>query len=236
MVSALSGCGGKEALRVGTEASFPPFETVGDDNKIIGFDIDIINFIAEDNGWDIVVINRSFDTLVDALAADELDIVIAGMTITPGRAEKVLFSQPYYNASQVMVVREDERRNFGLGELADLGLVVAVQTGTTGFDEAVAVYGSEAHPNIRQYDWAIDAFKQMKNGWADVVIIDKPVAESYIGQLGGMKIHGQPFTDEQFGIAVQKNATNMMAKIDASLSKLVTSGEYDVIFDKWFGD
>jgi len=68
MVSALSGCGGKEALRVGTEASFPPFETVGDDNKIIGFDIDIINFIAEDNGWDIVVINRSFDTLVDALA------------------------------------------------------------------------------------------------------------------------------------------------------------------------
>lgn len=225
---------GKNALRVGTEASFPPFETLDRDNNIVGFDIDIINYIAEDNGWEIVVVNKPFDTLLDSLAAGELDIVIAGLTITPQRQAQVLFSQPYYNASQVMVVRAEEERDFDLADIPDLGLRVAVQTGTTGLDEAAAILGAEDHPNLFQSSWAMDTFKQLKSCWVDVVIIDKPVAEYYIAELGDLKIHGQPFTNEEFGIAVQKGNTEMLDQINASLRKLRTSGQYNALFKKWF--
>ncbi|MGI6364143.1 MAG: transporter substrate-binding domain-containing protein [Bacillota bacterium] len=76
----------------------------------------------------------------------------------------------------------------------------------------------------------------LKLGRVDLVIIDKPVAENYIQKLGGMKILGDPFTNEQYGIAVQKGETAMMNKINASLKKLMDTGEYDRIFAKWFGE
>lgn len=236
-LAGLLGCGGnsqKGVLLVGTEASFPPFETTDDNNYIVGFDIDIINFIAEDNGWEIAVVNKPFETLLDSLEAGDLDIVIAGLTITPQREEQVLFSLPYYNASQVMVVRAEEERDFVLADIPELGLRVGVQMGTTGLDEAAAILGSEDHPNLFQFSWAEDAFKQLKSGWVDVVIIDKPVAAYYIAELGGLKLHDQPFTNEQFGIAVQKGNTGMLDKINASLNKMRTSGKYDEFFKKWF--
>lgn len=236
-VAALSGCGGGgDVLRVGTEATFPPFEFTDEDDNIIGFDIDIIKYIAEDNGWEIEVVHLPFDTLVESLAADQLDIVVAAMTIREDRAEKVLFSNPYYDASQVMVVRNDENRNFGVDDIVEMGLTVAVQMGTTGDFEAEDIFGTDSHPNLKQYRRANEAFMELKNGRVDLVIIDEPVAVNYISQLGGMRIHGQPFTDEQFGIAVQKTNTEMMEKINASLAKMVESGEYDRLFEHWFGE
>ena len=235
--AALAGCGGdKEVLRVGTEATFPPFEFTDDNDNIIGFDIDIIEYIAEDNGWKIEVVHLPFDTLVESLASEQLDIVVAAMTIRPDRAEKVLFSNPYYDASQVMVVRDNENRNFDVDDIVELGLNVAVQMGTTGAFEAEDIFGDEDHPNLKQYRRANEAFMELKNGRVDLVIIDEPVAINYIAQLGGMKTLGQPFTDEQFGIAVQKSNTEMMEKINASLAKMVSSGEYDRLFEQWFGE
>ncbi|MTI96721.1 MAG: basic amino acid ABC transporter substrate-binding protein [Firmicutes bacterium] len=234
---ALAGCGGdSDVLRVGTEATFPPFEYTDEDDNIIGFDIDIINWIAEDNDWEIEVTHLPFDTLVESLAADQLDIVIAAMTIRPDRAEQVLFSDPYYDASQVMVVRDDETRRFGVDDIVDQDLIVAVQMGTTGAFEAEDILGAEDHPNLKQYRRANEAFMELKNGRVDLVIIDEPVALNYIAQLGGMKVHGEPFTDEQFGIAVQLENTEMMDKINASLAKMVNSGEYDRLFKLWFED
>lgn len=236
-VAALAGCGGSgDVLRVGTEATFPPFEFTDDDENIIGFDIDIIEYIAEDNGWEIEVVHLPFDTLVDTLAAGQLDIVIAGMTIDPERQESVLFSDPYYDASQVMVVREDESRNFDVEDLPDGDFIVAVQMGTTGALEAADIMGDENHPNLKQYRRVNEAFMELKNGRADVVIIDEPVAKNYIQQLGGMKVYGAPFTDEQFGIAVQLDNEEMAEKINASLDKMKSSGHYDDLISKWFED
>jgi len=235
VLSALAGCGGgKDVLRVGTEATFPPFETTDEDDNIVGFDIDLIKAIAEDNGWEIEVVHLPFDSLIESLATDKLDIVIAAMTIDPERAEKVLFSNPYFDAYQCIVVRDDDTRNITVDNIADQDLVIAVQMGTTGSYEAEAIYGDMDHRNIKQYKRVNEAFMELKNGRVDLVIIDKPVAENYISHLGGMKILGDPFTNEQYGIAVQKSEKAMMDKINASLKKLMDNGEYDKIFEEWF--
>ncbi|MDD2283022.1 MAG: basic amino acid ABC transporter substrate-binding protein [Eubacteriales bacterium] len=234
-VAALSGClGKKNVLRVGTEATFPPFETTDDDENIVGFDIDIIKEIAKDNGWEIEVVHLPFDSLIESLQTDKLDIVIAAMTIDDERSEKVLFSEPYFDASQVLVIREDEDRNFGIEDIVDQNLIVAVQMGTTGSYEGEAIFGAEDHPNLKQYKRVNEAFMDLKNGRVDLVIIDEPVAKNYMAHLGGMKILGEPFTNEQYGIAVKKTNTGMMDKINASLQKMSDSGKYDQLIQKWF--
>lgn len=238
-VAAFSGCiksGDKKVLKVGTEATFPPFETTDDNENIVGFDVDLIKAIAEDNDWEIEMVHLPFDSLIESLQTDKLDIVIAAMTIDEDRSEKVLFSTPYFDASQVLVIREDEERDFGIDDIVDQNLLVAVQMGTTGSYEGEDIFGSEDHPNLKQYKRVNEAFMDLKNGRVDLVIIDEPVAKNYIAHLGGMKILGEPFTNEQYGIAVKKTNTDMMDKINASLDKIKDSGKYDEIFETWFGE
>lgn len=232
-VAFLAGCQTKKTLVVGTEATFAPFEFTDDKNNIIGFDIDVINYVAKELGEKIEIKNTPFETLVESLGAKQVDIVIAGMTITEERAEKVLFSKPYYNAYQVIVVREGDTSINTVEDLADK--VIAVQVGTTGAMEASAIKGADEHPQLKQFKKVNEAFMELQNGRADAVIIDAPVAKNYMAKLGGMKYAGAPFTeDEEFGIAVHKDNTVLMDKINKALDKLVQSGEYDVLVKKWF--
>lgn len=236
--AALAGCGGskQEVLRVGTEATFPPFETTDENDNIVGFDIDLIKKIAEYNEWELEIVHMDFHVLIEELSTDKIDIVIAAMTIDEERAEKVLFSEPYFDAYQCLVVREDEDRDITVDNIAEQGLIIAVQMGTTGSFAAEDIYGNADHPNIKQLKRANEAFMELKSNRADVVIIDKPVAENYIRHLGGMKILGQPFTNEQYGIAVKKGNTELMDKINSALAKMKDNGDYDAIFKKWFGE
>lgn len=233
--AALTGCTGKsDVLKVGTEATFPPFESQAENGEYIGFDMDIMAYIAADNGWEYEIVNIAFDTLVDSLECGELDIVIAAMTIDEKRSQRIDFSNSYYDASQIMVIREDETRDFDMNDIAALDLKIAVQMGTTGASEAQKLLGSEKIHNLYEYKRAKEVFAELTSGRVDLVIIDQPVAKKYIQEIGSMKTYGEPFTDERFGIAVQKGETEMLNKINASLEKLVASGEYQTLYDKWF--
>lgn len=235
MVLPLGCTGGKKTtIIVGTEATFPPFEFFDDDDKIVGFDIDVIMFIAKELGWDVKIVDRNFDTLPVDLAVGEVDVVIAGMTITAERAAQVDFSNPYYDASQVIVVRSNETRINSVEDLADMK--IAVQMGTTGAYEAADIKGADDHPDLKQYQRVNEAFLALKNNVVDAVIIDEPVAKNFIAALGGMKVAGEPFTNEQFGIAVKKGNTELLEQINRALEKLVSSGEYDRLIKKWFED
>jgi polar amino acid transport system substrate-binding protein len=233
---AISACAGKQkVLKVGTEATFPPFESQDEDGNYIGFDMDVIAYIAEDNGWEYEIVNIAFDTLIDKLEKGDLDIVIAAMTIDDERAQRVDFSNPYYDASQIIVVREDETREFSLDDIAAMDLKIAVQMGTTGAEEAQGILGDKIH-NLYEYKRANEVFTELLSGRVDLAIIDQPVAQKYISEMGGMKIHGAPFTEEKFGIAMQKGNKDMVDKINASLEKLVSSGEYQALYAKWFDE
>lgn len=233
----ISACAGeKEVLKVGTEATFPPFESQDEDGNYIGFDMDVIAFIAEDNGWEYEIVNIAFDTLIDKLEKGDLDIVIAAMTIDDERVQRVDFSNPYYDASQIIIVREEEAREFGLDDIAAMDLKIAVQMGTTGAEEAQGILGDDKIHNLYEFKRANEVFTELLSGRLDLAIIDQPVAQKYIAEMGGMKIHGAPFTEEKFGIAVQKGNKDMVDKINASLEKLVSSGEYQALYEKWFDE
>ncbi len=233
----ISGCAEeKEVLTVGTEATFAPFESQDENGTYIGFDMDVIAYIAEDNGWDYEIVNIAFDTLIDKLEGGDLDIVIAAMTIDDERSQRADFSNPYYDASQIIVVREEETREYSMDDIASLDLKVAVQMGTTGAEEAQKILGSDKIHNLYEYKRANEVFLELASGRVDLAIIDQPVAQKYIGEMGGMKIHGSPFTEEKFGIAVQKGEKEKLDKINASLEKMVSSGEYQTLYDKWFDE
>ena len=126
MTVALAACGGStdgngsadasgDVLVVGTEPTFPPFDTTDDEGNIVGFDMDLIKAIAETQGFEVEFRNQEFDGLIPALTTGTIDIIAAGMDASPERAEQVDFSDPYYEASLIVAVAADNdtiRRRF----------------------------------------------------------------------------------------------------------------------------
>ena len=96
--------GSAEVLVVGTEPTFPPFDTTDDQGNIVGFDMDLIKAIGEDQGFDVEFRNLEFDGLIAALQSGTIDIAIAGMDASDERKEQVDFSDPYYESSLIVAV------------------------------------------------------------------------------------------------------------------------------------
>ncbi len=233
LAAQLSGCMLKQELVIATDATFYPFEYIDEQNRIVGFDIDIAEYIAKELNRKLVIENMPFRALTGALNARQVDLVISGMTITEDRKARANFSVPYYNASQVIVIRADETRNISTPEdLADLN--IAVQMGTTGAFEAEAIKGDEYDPSIKQFELVKATFQAVMEHKADAIIVDQLVAEHYLQLMGGLKIIGEPFTNEQFGIAVRKDDPGLLESINKALRKLKESGEYNRMFAKWF--
>lgn len=232
----LVGCGKEAApakvLKVGSEASFAPFEFQEEGSKdYAGFDIDLIKAIGKQMGYEVQIQNMGFDGLIPGLESSSIDVAISGMTITEERGQKVSFSKPYYKSGLTIVVKGD---NNTIKSFADLeGKKIAVQIGTTGADEAKKVKNAQ----IREFNSAPESFLELKAGGVDAVINDKPVNEYYITKSGGKdaKTVGQPLTAEDYGIAMAKKNTELTAKVDKALDELKKNGEYEKMYVKWFG-
>lgn len=226
------GCAGpKEAGEVvmGTNADFPPFEFRNEQNEVDGFDVDIAKAVAGKLGKELVIEDMEFGGLTQALNSKRIDMAIAGMTITEERKKEVNFSEPYYNAGQTVVVLEDETKIKGVDDLE--GKIIAVQLGTTGDMEAHDRFPKE---NIRQYNKINEGFLDLANRRVDAIIIDVPVADRYIEIKGGCKTVGGVFTEELFGIAVNKDNTELLEEINKVLMELKESGQYGELINKWF--
>lgn len=233
----VAGCGGNKAkkeLIVGTEPAFAPFEFQKENSKdFVGFDIDLIQAIAKQMGYEKCTIQgMGFDALIPALDAKNIDVAIAGMTITDERAKKVNFSKPYYKSGLAIVVNKD---NNTINDIADLkGKRIAVQIGTTGAMEAEKIEGAK----ITSFNTNGEACLELKNRAVDAVIGDLPV-EAYFLQQGGndfAKIVGKTLTSEDYGIAVAKSNTALAKDVDKALDTLKQNGEYDKLYKKWFGE
>ncbi len=233
-MSSLTGCGkGKstasdgKTLTVGTNAEFPPFEYVSSDNGVIdeysGIDMEIIKKIAEDNGMTAKVNNMEFDSLTVALKNGQVDAVIAGMTITDERKEEVDFSNPYYEAKQVMIVKNDS----DIKKASDMkDKSIAVVLGYTG-ETAVKDLGYK----YEAFKKGTEAVQELVNGKCDVVVIDSATANQYIKDNEGLKIveDDKTFPAEEYGIAVKKGNTELLDKINSSIKKMQDDGEIDKI-------
>jgi len=219
-----------KVLTMGTNAEFAPFEFINEQNEIVGFDIDLANEIANHMGYELVIENMAFDGLIPALEVKRIDMVVAAMTITEERELKVNFSNPYFNAGQVIVVQDDNTDITGIDDLKE-GKRIAVQLGTTGDFKAQETTAKE---NIAAFPQISLAFMELETGRADAVIVDKPVADRYLKVNEGLRIVGDTLTDEYFGIAVHNDNTELLNQINEALDAIKESGKYDELISKWF--
>jgi ABC-type amino acid transport/signal transduction systems, periplasmic component/domain len=222
---------GAQEILAGCNAEFPPFEMTDDNNEIIGFDVDIVKAVGKAAGMDVRMHHQSFDTLIPSLDVGRLDVVISGMTITDARLEKVEFSDPYYNAAQVVVVRKGDEADNTMDAIK--GKVVGVQLGTTGAVMSEQAMG-ENNMNLKQYRHYNEAFADLGHGRLDAIVVDLPVAQAYLRKLDGLVISSEPMSEEQYGIAIKKGNLELLGKINQGLKAIRESGEYDRIVDKWF--
>jgi len=196
-------------LVVGSDAAYPPFEFVDKDGNIVGIDIDIAKAIADHLKVKLRVVNTSFDGIIPALLAKKFDMIISAMTITPERAKQVDFSIPYYNAGQLITVREDDNRIKSEKDLQ--GKIVAVQLGTTGQFYAESLPGIK---EIRKFETVDGAFLELKNGRVDAVIADDLTSLAFVRSTKGLKVINKLLTKEQYGIAVRKEDKALLREIN----------------------
>ena len=229
LVLAACGGGGQAKVRVATDATWPPFESVNETSKEIeGFDIDLMNAIAKEGGFEVEYSNVPWDSLLAGMAQCQYDAAISAMTITPERAEQFAFSEPYFAAGQIVTVRADNTDITGKDTLA--GKTVGVQLGTTGDIEAQKITGA----TVKNYDDIGLAFQDLMNGQTDAVIADNPLALGYVGQNPDkLKAVGEVFTDEFYGIAVCKDKTDLVAQINKGLAAVKSKGLIDELTTKW---
>jgi polar amino acid transport system substrate-binding protein len=227
----LAACGGGQQAKVSvaTDATWPPFESVDEASKeMVGFDIDLMNAIAKEGGFEVEYSNVPWDSLLAGMAQCQYDAAISAMTITPERAEQFAFSEPYFAAGQIVTVRADNTDITGKDTLA--GKTVGVQLGTTGDIEAQKIEGA----TVKNYDDIGLAFQDLMNGQTDAVIADNPLALGYIGQNPDkLKAVGEVFTDEFYGIAVCKDKTDLVAQINKGLAAVKSQGLLDELTKKW---
>lgn len=217
------------AITVATDATFPPFENMDEaTKKPVGFDIDLMNAIAEKNGWTIDWQNVPFDSVLTGLASCQYDIGIAAISISEERKANMDFSNPYYNSGQIVVVRAEDTAITGVGDL--VGKAVAAQAGTTGEMEAQKITDVvyKAFPS-----YAL-AFQDLMNGQEDAVIADVPVAMGYINQNPDrLKSVGDVFTGESYGVAVCKQKAEYVEKINSALQAVIDDGTMNTLVMRW---
>jgi polar amino acid transport system substrate-binding protein len=226
----LASCSGSTTkIRIATDATWPPFEYVNTDtNKIVGFDIDLMNAIAKKQNLDIEFVNVAWDPLLAGMAQGTYDAAISSITITTDRQKDMLFSNPYYAAGQIIVVAKNNTAITGKGTLKGK---VGVQLGTTGDIEASKIAGVD----VKKYDEIGLAFQDLMNGQIDAVVCDNPVAAGYVVKNADkIKTAGAAFTDEFYGIAVAKGKDDLLKKINAGLKAVLDEGIIKTLETTWY--
>ncbi|KEQ18748.1 lysine/arginine/ornithine ABC transporter substrate-binding protein [Endozoicomonas numazuensis] len=225
-----------ETIRFATEATYPPFEFVGKDNQLEGFDIDLANAICSELKAECTFSNQPFDSLIPSLKFRRFDAVISGMDITPDRLKQVDFSSPYYENSAIFVADKNDK----LTSIDALkGKSVGVQNGSTHQQYVIDKLESKG-VKVRPYDTFQNAFLDMTSGRVDAVFADTAVAKEWLAERGegqyaqvGPEIKDANYFGIGYGIAVRKK-DELKMKLDAALSTLKENGTYQKIYDKYF--
>lgn len=223
-----------KTLVVATNATFPPLEFVDINKQIVGYDMDIIQAIGEEAGFKVKFLNTSWDGIFATLDSNNCDIIAAGVTITPEREKRYLFSEPYYKMQQAVVVPV----NSSITKVEDLaGKRVGAQIGTTG----VFFLQREApQAQIASYDDVGLAFEDLKNGRLDAVACDDPVASYYAnrkeGYDGTMKVSFVSQAGEAMGFVLRPADKELAGQINKGLAAIRANGKEKAIQIKWFGE
>lgn len=222
-------------LRMGTNATFPPYEYMDENNEVAGIDAEIAAAIADKLGMELEITDMAFESLIPALQAGTIDIVLAGMTVDPERAEQVNFTDTYATGVQVVIVPENSdiapvENEEGAMEVDLTGKTIGVQTGTTGDLYCTDDYGQEF---VKQFDNGPLAVAALMNGQVDCVVIDNEPAKNYVAANEGLKILDTAFANEDYAAAIAKDNTELFEQVNTAIQELKEDGTIQTIIEKY---
>ena len=231
----LTACGGAKGatlksvqkagkLVVATSPDFPPFESL-EGNEVVGIEVDIMKLICDKLGVDVEFVQMDFDSVLIGIQAAKYDCAMSGITVTPARQKNMLFTDPYYNAAQVIVVTEGS----AIASKADLaGKVVSVQTGTTA-ESGCQDEGIE----IQSFTANADAKAALTTGKVDAWVVDNLTAIQMVEEGDGLTILEEKMTEEPYAFAFAMGSEDLVAAINDALVALMADGTVESIFDSY---
>lgn len=235
IAACLTACGGAKGatlkdvqkagkLTIATSPDFPPFESLEGDT-VVGIEPDIMKLICDKLGVEAEFVQMDFDSVLIGIQAAKYDCAMSGITVTPDREKNMLFTAPYYNAAQVIVVAEGSP----ITGKADLnGKVASVQTGTTAEsgcqDEGIDVQAFAANA---------DAKAALTTGKVDAWVVDNLTAIQMVEDGDGLVILDEKMTEEPYAFAFAMGSEDLVAAINDALSALIADGTVESIFDAY---
>ena len=217
----------QDALRVVTDATFPPMEFV-QNGKRTGFDIELTEAVAAAMGRKIEWIDIDFKGLIPALVSKRADLAMSAIYITDERKKVVDFSDPYFAGGLVVLTS----KSGPIKSLKDLdGKKVSVQVGT----KSVA-YLKDNFPKVERVEVEKnqEMFSLVEIGRADAAVTGKPAAKIFAQAKPALHVLTEQLTTEDYGIAVRKDAPEIRDAVNAALKKIKADGTYDKLVNKWF--
>ena len=233
MVAAcLTACGGAKGaslkdvqkagkLVIATSPDFPPFESL-EGGEVVGIEPDIMALVCDKLGVEAEFVQMDFDSVLIGIQAAKYDCAMSGITVTADRQKNMLFTDPYYNAAQVIVVKEGSDIQ-GKADLA--GKVASVQTGTTAEsgcqDEGIDVQAFAANA---------DAKAALTTGKVDAWVVDNLTASQMVEEGDGLVILEEKLTEEPYAFAFAMGSEDLVAEINKALNELMADGTVEGIF------
>jgi polar amino acid transport system substrate-binding protein len=219
---------------VGTDAAYAPFESQNEKGEIVGFTVDVVNAAAAKAGIQVKFVNTPWEGIFKALEQGDRDMIASSVSITDERKQTMDFSNPYFDAVQLIAVKQTSK----IAKFDDLKKAkVGVQTGTTG-DEAVTKLLGKTNTAIKRFESTPLALKELEAGGVDAVVADNGVVINYVANNPGGKfkmVSDKSFAPEQYGFAFKKGSTELAGKINEGLAAIKADGTYNTIHTKYFG-
>jgi arginine/ornithine transport system substrate-binding protein len=219
-------------LRVAFDIPYEPFEYRDENGDLTGFEVELAEAMCEEMSANCEFVIQAWDGMIPGLMARKFDLIMSSMSITPERAERVLFSEPYYNTPGGWFARTDFDT-----DVTDMdamkGLTVGVQRGTTMDTHVTQEMGGIV--TINRYTTADDMVLDLEGQRLDVVFVDYPVGEQTILSKDGFKEVGETVKlGEGVGVAMRKRDADLAEEVNAALATLKEDGTYDTIMQKYF--
>lgn len=216
----------KEAgqLVVATSPDFPPFENL-ENGEVVGIEVEIMKLICEELGVELVIEEMNFDSVLPGIQATKYDCGMSGISVTPERAENVLFTDAYCLAAQCIVVKADST----ITSKADLtGKQIAVQSGTTAEDFC----RGEGY-DVKSYEANADAKTALTTGKVDAWVVDDLTAAEMVAGDSSVKILADHMTTEPYAFAFAFGSEDLVEEINKILNKMIEDGTVAEIFAEY---
>ena len=213
-----------------------PLNATKQDGSRAGIDVEVAQAIADKLGMELEVTDIAFDSIIPGIQTGKYDMGMAGMTVTDERKEQVNFSDSYATGVQVVIVKDDSAITSVDDLFADgANTVVGTQAGTTGFIYATSDIEDAGLGTVKSFGKTTDAVEALKNGQVDCVVLDNEPAKALVAANEGLHILDTEYAVEDYAIAIAKENTDLLEKVNKALSELTADGTLQSIVDKYIG-